>query len=139
MLWRSRIGRVTPATLIVASRGHARLRVEGIAHGYVRVGSERRWRWGAFDETFVVALPKTSGAIEILCGGLGGRARQEVPCGPAINVAAPAVRATMPQIRAGGATPRPPQLRTRRFSAPRVLPLTKAPLQSPSQETQAKS
>lgn len=88
-----------------------RLRVVGVAYGFVRCRTERRWVWGRFDETFRAS--PAPGELSIVAWGLGGRASYTVAVGPLHDLALPAP----PRVR------RMPRLSVR---APRVAPLSTA-------------
>ena len=76
LLVRTRLTAIDPPALALTVRSQARVRVRGQVCGYVRCGRERRWAWGAFDETF--QLTRGPGAVRVRVVGLGGVASQTV-------------------------------------------------------------
>lgn len=139
MFGRSRVRRVSPDRLLLASHGQARLRVEGTVYGFIRVERERRWAWGDFDETFVVALPERAPALLIRLSGLSGLVRHPVPCGPKIDLRSPALTRHKSTLRVQVRLPRTRSLAVRRILAPRLEPLARVPIQSASTATESTS
>lgn len=135
MFGRSRIRRVSPETLVVATHGRARLRVEGRALGALRVGGERRWVWGEFDETFVVDMPNRRGEIKVSVKGIGARETRRITYGPKIDVRSPPLASQMPRLQSRVALPRSRRLEFRRILAPHLVQLRRAPIQSESKES----
>ncbi|HKU41223.1 MAG TPA: hypothetical protein VJR89_23835 [Polyangiales bacterium] len=91
--------------------GCVRIRVVGVAFGFLRCRAQLRWVWGRFDETFRVAAPRAP--LRVVAWGLGGRASYHVELGPLHDLALP----PPPRLRAL------PRVAAR---SPRVLPLTAA-------------
>jgi hypothetical protein len=73
-LLRTRVERVTPEQVALTVDGHARVQVRGHTYGFVSCAGERRWVWGAFDETF--RLARTMPKIALSAWGIGGFARR---------------------------------------------------------------
>ena len=117
---------VSPSALRLSSHGQARLRVQGKAHGLVQVARERRWVWGKYDETFVVAVPPQSGAIMVTQTGFGGRSRVAISCSLVTDLIPPAVHTTLPSRRIQVTLPTTRGLTVNRVSAPRIVSFQQA-------------
>jgi hypothetical protein len=104
----SRIDRVAPERVLLTLRAEARVRVQGSALGWVRCGRERRWVWGAFDETFRIR----SGSVSIRVVGLGGVCQRRLPSSVLYDLRPPRPRELRRRLRI-----QPP-------SAPRLRPLS---------------
>lgn len=76
LLVRTRLTAIEPPELALTVQGKARVRVRGQVCGYVQCADQRRWAWGAFDQTFQLA--RTQGSLEVRVLGLGGVAWQTV-------------------------------------------------------------
>jgi hypothetical protein len=108
---RTRIVAGGPQAVAVTVDRQVRLRVVGVAYGFVRCRTERRWVWGRFDETFRVE--PTPGELTIVAWGCGGKASYSVAVSALHNLTRPAP----PRVR------RMPRLSVR---APRVVSLSTA-------------
>ena len=122
----SGIARVSPAEIRVAAQGRARLRVEGRGIGALRVGNERRWVWGAFDETFFVALHEHGSRIAVTLRGIGGWDRHEVALTQCADIASPPITTDYPLLRVRLRLPRSRRIATTRILAPRLRSLVRA-------------
>ncbi len=121
---------------MLATHGRARLRVEGWALGSLRVGGERRWVWGEFDESFVALMPKRRGEIIVSIKGLGALVTKRLAYGPRIDMRSPPVLSRMPNLRTRVTLPRSRRIEVRRILAPRLVQLRRAPIQSGSKESE---
>lgn len=139
MFGRSRIRRVSPETLVLATHGRARLRVEGWGPGRLRVGRERRWVWGKFDESFVVRMPNRRGEILVSLTGLGGRVTRRLTYGPKIDMRSPPLASRMPKLQIRVTLPRSRRLQVQQILAPQLVQLRRAPIQSGSKESEPTS
>lgn len=124
---------------MLATHGHARLRVEGRGFGFLRVGLERRWVRGQFDETFVVELPGASGEVKVGFGLFGTRVCRVVPYGPTIDLRSPPLLSQMPAVQTYMPSPRSRRLEVRRILAPQLVQLRRTPIQSVSRESESTS
>lgn len=115
MSWKPTITKLTPTRVLVTTKGQARLRVQGKALGWLRVGRERRWVWGRFDETFVVR-PRQKETVQVAVVGLGGGQRQLV-ASPVIDLQAPPLELSMPRVKTSLPTLRSPGLRVARLTS----------------------
>lgn len=126
MSGRSGIERVTPAEIRVAAQGKARLRVEGRGIGALRVGRERRWVWGTFDESFSVTLDEHESRIAVTLRGVGGLDRHDVALTHCSDIASPPITTNYPLLRASLRLPRSRRIATTRIQAPRLRSLVRA-------------
>jgi len=74
VLVRTRITPVEPPALLLTVQGKARVRIRGQVCGFVQCAGERRWVWGAFDETFQIR--RQAGPLRVHALGLGGLATE---------------------------------------------------------------
>lgn len=109
---RTRIVAGGPQRVAVTVDRQVRVRVAGVAYGFVRCRGERRWVWGRFDLTFRVSKP-SAGKLTVVAWGLGGRASYSVEVGPLHDLRAPLAPRLLPL----------PRVRPR---VPRVAPLSAA-------------
>jgi hypothetical protein len=109
-----------PEQISLTVEGRARLRVRGNVLGFVRCGGERRWVWGAFDETFQLARAQISarapeGALRratvISAWGLGGYARKKIQFVGTLDLSLPRM-------------PLPKRLHWSDYPSPRLGPLS---------------
>jgi len=117
---------VSPSRVAVTTRGQARVRVKGRGFGVVRVGGERRWVWGGFDETFVVRWSPRLESVSVLVTGLGRWRRAEVPCRPVLALSPPSVTRSAASVRVHVAPPRARRVSARPPQGPRVVRLMRA-------------
>lgn len=90
---------IDPTTVRVLSTQTFFLNVRGTGVGFIRCGRARRWVWGAFDETFVVSVPKQGELQEIAVEGMGvgGRQRETVALDLKGRLAVPHVAPRVPR------------------------------------------
>jgi hypothetical protein len=85
LLVRTRLTAIEPPALALTVQGKARVRVLGQVCGYVQCAGERRWAWGAFDETF--QLERSQGAVTVRVVGLGGAASRTLRFSTGLDLA----------------------------------------------------
>jgi hypothetical protein len=95
-LLRTRLESLKPEQITLTVAGFARVEVRGNAFGFVRCGHERRWVWGAFDETF--RLARAQGDIWVSAWGLGGFARRTIRFVAALDLSIPR-KPAIPRLR----------------------------------------
>ncbi|MBL4633435.1 MAG: hypothetical protein JKY56_06170 [Kofleriaceae bacterium] len=120
---RSIVTRVSPQRITVAVNGKARLQVQGRGHGSLKVGGERRWVWGEFDESFSVVIPKAEN-IKISVAGFGGFAQASVDCSAVTDIEPPTAMQRLPRLRVGAVIPPIRSLRVRGFRMPTIVRLS---------------
>lgn len=129
MGWGSTLSQISPSRLMVTISGEARLRVQGRVYGFVQVGGERRWRWGHFDESFVVQPAPGDRVVTVVVsglGGLGGRTSATVGCDHLVAITPPKPATALPRFRVSVPSPRTAAVTTRLPAGPRLYRLAKA-------------
>jgi hypothetical protein len=98
--FRTQIERLEPEHVSLTMDGRARVRVCGRALGFVACAGERRWVWGAFDESFQVSAAVVAGPrLAVVAGGLGGRAQRWLSFRPVVDIAAPRAAPRLRRLR----------------------------------------
>ena len=104
---RTRIVAGGPQRVAVTVDRQVRVRVAGVAYGFVQCRAERRWVWGRFDLTFRVSLRGGAGGqLTLVAWGLGGRASYTVAVGPLHDLGVPALPRLLPLPRVCSGAPR---------------------------------
>ena len=108
-LLRTRLVNLEPEQIALTVQGKAHVRVRGNAYGWLRCGRERRWVWGAFDETFAVSLGALlargtarvdrGGELRVSALGLGGFAQRTLRIVAASDLTLQGPPAVLPRMR----------------------------------------